>query len=104
MRPLLLTHLWRHMLNIQPLNDRVIIRRAPEKDKDPTAPHIELPDKLKERPNQGTVLAIGERVTQVQVGDEVMYGKFAGVEIEVEGEKDLLLLREEEIFARTVKP
>lgn len=89
------------MFPVQPINNRIIIRRAPERERDPTAPSIELPQQTRERPNEGEVLAVAEG-SQIQVGDTVMFGKFAGVDIEVAGET-LLLLREEEVIARVLK-
>jgi len=87
-------------LNIKPLADRVIVEPAPAEEK--TASGLIIPDTAKEKPQRGTVLAVGsgkkdEPIT-VKVGDTVLYGKYAGTEISIEG-KDLLIMRESDIFA-----
>ena len=89
------------MFPVQPINNRIIIRRAPERERDATAPSIELPQQLRERPNEGEVLAVSEG-SPIKVGETILFSKFAGVDIEVEGET-LLLLREEEVIARVLK-
>ncbi len=85
---------------ITPLHDRVIVRPAVVETK--TAGGIIIPDTAKEKPQQGTVVAAGpgkkdEPVT-VKTGDMVLYGKYAGTEITVEGE-ELLIMRESDILA-----
>jgi chaperonin GroES len=87
-------------LNITPLHDRVIIEPAKAEEK--TAGGIIIPDTAKEKPQRGTVVAAGpgkkdEPVT-VKVGDTVLYGKYAGTEIQVEG-GDYLIMRESDILA-----
>jgi chaperonin GroES len=87
-------------LNITPLHDRVIVKPAAAEVK--TAGGIIIPDTAKEKPQRGTVLAAGpgkkdEPVT-VKAGDEVLYGKYAGTEITVEG-VDYLIMRESDILA-----
>ena len=87
-------------LNITPLHDRVIVKPAAAEVK--TAGGIIIPDTAKEKPQRGTVLAAGpgkkdEPVT-VKTGDEVIYGKYAGTEITVEG-VDYLIMRESDILA-----
>lgn len=87
-------------LNIQPLADRVVIEPAAAEEK--TASGIIIPDTAKEKPQRGTVVAVGngkkdEPIT-VKVGDAVLYGKYSGTEITVEG-KDYLIMREADIFA-----
>jgi chaperonin GroES len=92
-------------LNIKPLADRVLVEPAPAEEK--TAFGIIIPDTAKEKPQKGQVVAIGEGKTaengtvvkpQVKVGDTVLYGKYAGTEITVEG-KEYLIMRESDIFA-----
>lgn len=87
-------------MTIKPLADRVLVRPAAAEEK--TIGGIIIPDSAKEKPLKGEVLAIGqgtkEEVMVLQVGDTVLYGKFAGTEIEVEGEK-LLIMRQSDIFA-----
>ncbi len=87
-------------LNIKPLADRVIIEPAQAEEK--TAGGIIIPDTAKEKPQKGTVLAVGEgkkdEPMTVKVGDTVLYGKYAGTEISVEG-SDYLIMRESDIVA-----
>jgi chaperonin GroES len=92
-------------MNLLPLHDRVIVR--PAKAEERTAGGIIIPDTAKEKPMQGEVVAIGNgKVAEngsvtalvVKVGDKVLYGKYSGTEINVEGE-DLLIMRENDIFA-----
>ncbi len=85
---------------IVPLHDRVIIKPAKAEEK--TAGGIIIPDTAKEKPSRGTVIAAGpgkkdEPVT-VKKGDEVLYGKFAGTDISVEG-NDYIIMRENDIIA-----
>lgn len=87
-------------LKIKPLADRVIIQAADAETK--TASGIIIPDTAKEKPQQGKVVAVGsgkkdEPVT-VKVGDSVLYGKYAGTEINIEG-REYLIMRESDIFA-----
>ena len=87
-------------LNVTPLHDRVIVKPAFAKEK--TAGGIIIPDTPKEKPQRGTVIAKkkkkkDEPVT-VKNGDTVLYGKYAGTEIQIEGE-DYLIMRESDILA-----
>ena len=87
-------------VNIQPLADRVIIEPAAAEEK--TASGIIIPDTAKEKPQKGSVVAVGngkkdEPIT-VKVGDSVLYGKYAGTEITVDG-SEYLIMRESDIFA-----
>jgi chaperonin GroES len=87
-------------LNITPLHDRVVVKPAAAEEK--TAGGIIIPDTAKEKPQRGVVVAAGpgkkdEPVT-VKVGDTVLYGKYAGTELSVEGQ-DLLIMRESDILA-----
>ncbi len=86
--------------SIKPLADRVVIQPAAAESK--TASGIIIPDTAKEKPQHGKVVAVGngkkdEPIT-VKVGDNVLYGKYAGTEITVDG-KELLIMRESDIFA-----
>jgi chaperonin GroES len=87
-------------VNIQPLADRVIVESAAAEEK--TAGGIIIPDTAKEKPQRGKVLAVGtgkkDEPMTVKVGDIVLYGKYAGTEVQVEG-KDYLIMRESDIFA-----
>ena len=87
-------------LNIKPLSDRVLIEPAAAETK--TASGIIIPDNAKEKPQKGTVVAAGkgtkdEPIT-VKVDDTVLYGKYAGTELKLEG-KDYLIMRESDILA-----
>lgn len=87
-------------VNIKPLADRVLVEPAAAEEK--TASGIIIPDSAKEKPQKGSVIAVGtgkkdEPIT-VKVGDQVLYGKYAGTEITVEG-KEYLIMRESDIFA-----
>ena len=87
-------------VNVTPLHDRVIIKPAAAEEK--TAGGIIIPDTAKEKPQRGTVVAAGpgkkdEPVT-VKAGNTVLYGKYAGTEISIEGE-EFLIMRESDILA-----
>ena len=87
-------------LNVTPLHDRVIVKPAAAEEK--SAGGIIIPDTAKEKPQRGVVIAAGpgkkdEPVT-VKVGDTVLYGKYSGTEIQLEGD-DLLIMRESDILA-----
>lgn len=87
-------------VNIKPLADRVLVEPAAAEEK--TASGIIIPDTAKEKPQRGQIVAVGngkkdEPIT-VKVGDTVLYGKYAGTEITVDG-KDYLIMRESDIFA-----
>ena len=87
-------------VNIKPLADRVLVEAAAAEEK--TASGIIIPDSAKEKPQKGSVVAVGtgkkdEPIT-VKVGDQVLYGKYAGTEITIEG-KEYLIMRESDIFA-----
>ena len=91
----------RHMsVNIQPLADRVLVEPAAAETT--TASGIIIPDTAKEKPQRGTVVAVGpgkpEEPTTVKVGDTVLYGKYAGTELQVEG-VDYMMMRESDILA-----
>ncbi len=87
-------------INIQPLADRVVVEAAPAETK--TASGIIIPDNAQEKPQKGTVVAVGngkpEEPMTVKIGDTVLYGKYAGTEVAIEG-KDVLIMRESDIFA-----
>ena len=96
-------------MNLKPLGDRLIVRAVEEEEA--TASGIVLPDTAKEKPLKGKVLAVGDgrldddgqRVPlDVSTGDEVVYSKYGGTEIIVDGE-DLLVLRESDVLAKVVE-
>jgi chaperonin GroES len=87
-------------VNIKPLADRVLVEPAPAEAK--TASGIIIPDTAKEKPVKGIVIAVGngkkDEPMTVKVGDSVLYGKYSGTEISVEG-KDYLIMKEADIYA-----
>lgn len=87
-------------LNIKPLADRVVIEPAPAETK--TASGIIIPDSAKEKPQEGIVVAVGngkkDEPMTVAIGDKVLYGKYSGTELKLEG-KDFLIMREADILA-----
>ena len=92
-------------LSIKPLADRVIVKAAAAEEK--TKSGIIIPDTAKEKPQRGEIVAVGPGkaadngtliAPQVNVGDQVLYGKYAGTEITVDGQ-DYLIMRESDIFA-----
>jgi chaperonin GroES len=87
-------------VNITPLHDRVIVKPAAAEEK--TAGGIIIPDTAKEKPQRGTVVAAGpgkkDEPMTVKTGDNVLYGKYAGTEISLEG-NDYLIMRESDILA-----
>ncbi len=91
-------------MNIRPLQDRIIVERLEEETK--TAGGLIIPDTAKEKPQQGQVIAVGNgKKTEdgkvipldVKVGDKVLFGKYAGTEIKVEG-KEYMMMREDDIL------
>lgn len=87
-------------LNIKPLADRVIVEPAAAEQK--TTGGIIIPDTAKEKPQRGTVVAVGngkkDEPMTVKVGDNVLYGKYAGTEITIDG-KEYLIMKESDIYA-----
>ncbi len=87
-------------MNIKPLADRVLIKAAAAEEK--TASGIILPDTAKEKPLKGEVLATGNGTKDeemvLKVGDTVLYGKYAGTEVELDGEK-YLIMRQSDVLA-----
>ncbi|WP_157207213.1 co-chaperone GroES [Mariniflexile maritimum] len=90
-------------LNIKPIagtNNRIVLEPAAAETK--TASGIIIPDNAKEKPQKGTIVAVGndskDETPTVKVGDTVLYGKYAGTELKLEG-KDYLIMRESDILA-----
>ena len=87
-------------MNIKPLRDKVVVKPRPVEEISKGG--IIIPETAKEKPQRGTVIAVGpgkkDEPTTVQPGDTILYGKYAGTEISVDG-KDLLIMRESDIFA-----
>ena len=95
-------------IKIRPLDDRVVVQ--PTEAEEVTAGGIVLPDSAQEKPQRGTVIAVGNGrlldngtrgELSVAVGDEVIYGKFGGADIEVDGQ-EVKILREVEILAKVI--
>ena len=95
-------------MNLKPLGDRLIVKAIEEEET--TASGILLPDTAKEKPQKGKVLAVGDgavgedgerRPLDVAEGDEVLYSKYGGTELKVDGE-DVLVLRESDVLAKVV--
>lgn len=91
-------------MNIRPLMDRVVVRRMEEERK--TASGIVIPDNATEKPHQGVVIAIGpgkimdngdQRAMSVKVNDKVLFTKYSGTEVKVNGE-ELIIMREDDIM------
>ena len=86
-------------VNVTPLHDRVIVKPAAAEEK--TAGGIIIPDTAKEKPQKGKIIAVGEGVKDkpvtVKVGDNVLYGKYSGTEINIDG-KEYLIMRNSDIF------
>ncbi|MBS4051061.1 co-chaperone GroES [Methylomonas sp. WSC-6] len=92
------------MMKIRPLHDRVVVKRVEEETK--TAGGIVLPGSAAEKPSEGEVLAVGSgkvldngqvRALEVKVGDKVLFGKYSGTEVKVDGEQ-YIVMREEDIM------
>lgn len=92
-------------MNIRPLHDRVVVRRTEEERT--TASGIIIPDSATEKPNRGEVIAAGNgkitdsgdvRAMDVKVGDQVLFGQYAGTSVKVDGE-ELLMMKEDDILA-----
>ena len=93
------------MSKIRPLHDRVIVKREEDERKSPGG--IVIPDSASEKPSKGRVVAVGTgklldegkvRPLDVKVGDKVLFGKYSGTEVKVDGD-DVLVMREEDILA-----
>ena len=87
-------------MKFRPLHDRVLVQREESEEK--TAGGIIIPDTAKEKPQKGTVVAVGpgtkENPMTVKVGDQVLYGKYAGTELQHDG-KDYLIMKENDLLA-----
>jgi len=91
-------------MNIRPLHDRIIVERLEEETM--TAGGIIIPDSAKEKPQEGKIVAVGKgKITEdgkvlpldVKVGDKVLFGKYAGTEVKVDG-KEYMMMREDDIL------
>ena len=91
-------------MNIRPLHDRVVVKRMQEERT--SAGGIVIPDSAAEKPQKGEIVAVGNgkmtdsgevRALEVKVGDQVLFGKYSGTEIKIDGE-DVLIMKEEDIL------
>ncbi|MBX7230597.1 MAG: co-chaperone GroES [Bdellovibrionales bacterium] len=91
-------------VKVRPLHDRILVRRTPEEEK--TAGGIIIPDTAKEKPQRGEIIATGKgRVSEdgktmpleVKIGDKVLFGKYSGTELKLDG-KEYLMMREEDVL------
>jgi chaperonin GroES len=94
----------KHTMKIRPLQDRLIVKRVAEEEK--TKGGIIIPDTAKEKPLEGKVIAVGNgkvledgkvRPLDIKAGDRILFGKYAGTEVKIEGD-DHLILREEDVL------
>ncbi|HQY21088.1 MAG TPA: co-chaperone GroES [Ignavibacteria bacterium] len=92
-------------MNIKPLSDRIIVKPADAEEK--TASGLIIPDTAKEKPMKGEIVAVGKgKITddgkevkmELKVGDKVLYGKYSGTEITIEGD-EFLIMRESDVYA-----
>ena len=92
-------------MKIRPLHDRVIVKRLDEERTSPGG--IVIPDSAAEKPSQGKIISVGKgkilengsvRPLDVKAGDKILFGKYSGTEVKVDGE-DLLVMREEDVMA-----
>jgi chaperonin GroES len=92
-------------MKVRPLHDRLLVRRVEEKEQ--VKGGIIIPDSAKEKPQEGEVVAVGngklldngsKQALDVKVGDKILFGKYSGTDIKVDGE-EMLILREDEVLA-----
>ena len=97
------------MMKVRPLYDRLLVRRLEEKET--TTSGIVIPDSAKEKPQSGEVLAVGSGTTlengkriapDVKPGDRILFGKFAGTDLKIDGD-EVLIVREDEVLAVQTK-
>lgn len=96
-------------MNVRPLNDRVLVKRLEEETM--TSGGLYIPDSAKEKPTRGKVIAVGSgragddgtrKPLDVKAEDEILFGKYAGTEIKIDGE-ELIIMREDDILAVVAK-
>ncbi|MBM4387458.1 MAG: co-chaperone GroES [Deltaproteobacteria bacterium] len=92
-------------MKVKPLQDRILVRRLENEDKSPGG--IIIPDTAKEKPQEGKVVAVGGgkflengqvRALSVKVGDKILFGKYSGTEVKIDGEEHLIM-REDDVYA-----
>jgi len=93
-------------MNIKPLGDRILIKQLEAEEK--TKGGIVIPDTVKEKPQEGKVIAVGPgkvlesgkvQTPGVKVGDRILYGKYSGTEVSIKGGEEYLIIKEEDILA-----
>ncbi len=93
-------------MNIRPLYDRIVVKRLDDQDEQKTASGLIIPDSAKEKPQEGEVVAVGKGkrledgkvvTLDVQVGDRILFGKYSGSEIKIDGQ-ELMIMREDEVL------
>ena len=93
-------------MNIRPLYDRIVVKRLESNNEEKTASGLIIPDSAKEKPQEGEVVAVGKGkrledgkvvALDVQVGDRILFGKYSGSEVKIDG-NELLIMREDEVL------
>jgi chaperonin GroES len=93
-------------MSVKPLHDRILVKRIEEDEEVTTGGGIIIPDSAKEKPQEGKVVAVGNgkvldsgkrQPLEVQVGNRILFGKYAGTEVKVDGE-ELLMMREDDVL------
>lgn len=93
-------------MKVKPLHDRILVKRIIEEEESKTSGGIIIPDTAKEKPQEGKVVAVGggkvlengqKQAMEVQVGNRILFGKYAGTEVKIEGE-ELLMMREDDVL------
>lgn len=93
-------------MKVKPLHDRILVKRIIEEEESKTSGGIIIPDTAKEKPQEGKVVAVGggkvlengqKQAMEVQVGNRILFGKYAGTEVKIDGE-ELLMMREDDVL------
>lgn len=93
-------------MKVKPLHDRILVKRIIEEEETKTSGGIIIPDTAKEKPQEGKVVAVGggkvlengqKQAMEVQVGNRILFGKYAGTEVKIDGE-ELLMMREDDVL------
>ena len=93
-------------MKVKPLHDRILVKRIIDEEETKTSGGIIIPDSAKEKPQEGKVVAVGggkilengqKQAMDVQVGNRILFGKYAGTEVKIDGE-ELLMMREDDVL------
>ena len=93
-------------MKVKPLHDRILVKRIIDEEETKTSGGIIIPDTAKEKPQEGKVVAVGsgkvlengqKQAMEVQVGNRILFGKYAGTEVKIDGE-ELLMMREDDVL------